>query len=44
MVVVGEGNLLVGSHRPQLDFTPGVGQKVGVDRRCDLTVDWEQEQ
>jgi hypothetical protein len=25
---------------PQLDFKPGVGQKVGEDRRCDLPLDW----
>jgi hypothetical protein len=25
---------------PQLDFKPGVGQKVGVDRRCEISLDW----
>jgi hypothetical protein len=29
---------------PQLDFTPGVGQKVEVDRRCDISLDRMQEQ
>jgi hypothetical protein len=28
---------------PQLDFKPGVGQKVGVNRNCDLPLDWLQE-
>jgi hypothetical protein len=28
---------------PQLDFRPGVGQKVEVDRRCELPLDWMQE-
>jgi hypothetical protein len=28
---------------PQLDFRPGVGQKVRVDRRCEIPLDWLQE-
>jgi hypothetical protein len=25
---------------PQLDFRPAVGQKVGVDRKCEISMDW----
>jgi hypothetical protein len=28
---------------PQLDFTPGVGQKVEVESRCEIPLDWMQE-
>jgi hypothetical protein len=28
---------------PQLDFKPGLGQKVEVDRRCELSLDLMQE-
>jgi hypothetical protein len=28
---------------PQLDFTPGVGQKVGLNNSCEIPLDWLQE-